>query len=97
MGCSQIEQRGSKLIFAHQLAPVPSTVKALSFSWETGKHICSFPHGGITYIPNKSFLKIPLSEITFLRVLTSQKEKESEGSLWEREGEREAVFASDLV
>lgn len=81
------------LIFAHQLAPVPSRVKALSFPWETGKHICSFPRAGITYIPNKSFLKIPLSEITFHHVLESQME-ESEGSPREREGEREAVFCS---
>lgn len=82
------------LIFARQLAPVPSRVKALSFSWETGKHICSFPRAGITYIPNKSFLKVPLSEITFHHVLESQMEKESEGSPREREGERGAVFCS---
>lgn len=74
------------LIFAHQLAPVPSRGKALSFSWETGKHICSFPHAGITYIPNKSFLKVSLSEITFHHVLGSQMDKESEGSLREKGG-----------
>lgn len=94
MGCPEIEQRGSMLIFTHQLAPVPSRVKALSFPWETGKHICSFPRAGITYIPNKSFLKIPLSKITFHHVLASQMEKESEGSPREREGKREAVFAA---
>jgi hypothetical protein len=80
MVCPEIEQRGNVLPFAHQLAPVPSGVKALSFPWETGKHICSLPRAGITYIPNKSFLKIPLSEITFHHVLASQMEKESEGS-----------------
>lgn len=96
MGCSEIEQRGSVLIFAHQLAPVPSRVEALSFSWETGERICSFPRAEITYIPNKSFLKIPLSEITFHHVLETQMEKESEGSLREREGEREAVFAASF-
>ena len=94
MGCPEIKQSGSIQIFAHQLAPVPSTVKALSFSWETGKHISSFPCTGITYIPNESFLKIPLSEITFHHVLKSQMEKESKGSPREREGEREAVFCS---
>lgn len=93
MGCSEMEQRGSMLIFAHQLALVPSRVKALSFSWETGKRICSFPRAVITYIPNKSFLKIPLSKITFHHVLESQMEKESEESPREREGERKAVFA----
>lgn len=89
-----MEQKGSMLIFAHQLAPVPSRVKVLSFSWETGMHIFSFPRAGITYIPNKSFLKIPLSEITFHHVLKSQMEKKSEGSPREREGERKAVFAA---
>lgn len=88
-----MEQKGSMLIFAHQLAPVPSRVKASSFSRETGMHIFSFPRAGITYIPNKSFLRIPLSEITFHHVLKSQMEK-SEGSPREREGERKAVFAA---
>lgn len=31
-------------------------------------------------MPNKSFLKIPLSEVTFHHVFTSQMEKESESS-----------------
>lgn len=64
------------LIFAHQLALVPSGVEALSFPWETGKHICSFPCAEITYIPPKAFLKIPLSEITFHHALEFQMEKE---------------------
>jgi hypothetical protein len=86
MGCPEIKPSGSILIFAHQLAPVPSTVKALSFSWETGKHISSFPCARITYITNESFLKIPLSEITFHHVLKSQMEKESKGSPREKGG-----------
>ena len=94
MGCPEIKQSGNMLIFTHQLAPVPSTVKALSFSWETGKHISSFPCAGIIYIPNQSVLKIPISEITFHHALKSQLEKESKGSPREREGEREAVFCS---
>ena len=94
MGCPEIEQRGGVLISARQLAPVPSRVKALSFSWETGKHICSFPRAGITYIPNKSFLKVPLSEITFHHVLESQMEKESEGSPREREARGGQCFAA---